>query len=97
MSAFRVMAGLNPNPRKVYDGDDIHAALQAVWDALPEETSLRVEPTTHAVTGEPAVVFRDGDTGLTIAALYGITRQEWDAACAFWAAQGDDDEEPSLQ
>jgi len=90
VTAFRVLAGPSLAPAKVYAGDSIRDALQALYDALPDGPLL-TELTVHAITGEPAVVFRDGGTGLTVAALYGITAEEWHAADAFWSMFGDDD------
>lgn len=89
---FRVLAG--PNPHLLYSGDDIHTALQVLYEALPDGPLL-IGPTTHAITGEPTVVFRDGNTGLTIAALCGITFEEWNAAYAFWSTLSDDDGDPA--
>lgn len=93
MSAFRVLAGPSQNPAKVYDGDDIAAALQVLWDALPDG-SILIEHSVHAVTGEPALVIRDGDTGKVAAALYGygITAEEWRLAYEFWSMLGDEDD-----
>lgn len=72
---YRAYAGKNPHPVKLYEGDDFRAACAALEEALPDE--FFVEFAEHTVTGEPAVVFRELATKLTIGALYGVSMDEY--------------------
>lgn len=83
--AFRVVAGSNPLSAKLYEGDDIRAALEVFYEALPDGP-FKMRHDVHSVTGEPMIEVRDAITGKMVAALYGITAGQWRAALALDAA-----------
>ena len=90
---YRVVAGANPLPALVYEGEDRIAAVQAFYDSWPK-AGVNFHPGFHSVTGEPMVEMRRSDDNTMAAALYGISAEEWAEVDRFWSALPDGVEDP---
>lgn len=81
MSYCRVMTddGVRGGPHRfVYQGQDATEACLAFASCLPKEGSVLLEYDRHIVTDEPALVMRRPSDNKTLAAMWGVTMEQWE-------------------
>jgi hypothetical protein len=79
MSIYRVMTddgGGSPH-HNIYKGHNVVDAITAFARCMPEGGCV-LDYDRHIITDEPAIVMRRPSDGKTLAAMWGVTWEQWE-------------------